>query len=168
MQIPSLATFNGSDLDFRSGVTLCPFSVDGMWSCWSSWSKCSATCGGGHYMRTRSCTNPAPAYGGDICLGLHTEEALCSTQPCPGKRRPGCAGHLTLGQTLLFPWFRNGEIDTTSQQVLKEGNTSTLHHYPQSNFVIPGSTIEELSPCVILELVTETSYDKACLKCLTW
>lgn len=60
-----------------------------MWSCWSSWSKCSATCGGGHYMRTRSCTNPAPAYGGDICLGLHTEEALCNTQTCPGTQGLG-------------------------------------------------------------------------------
>lgn len=58
--------------------------VDGSWSCWSSWSKCSVTCGGGHYMRTRTCNNPPPAYGGDICLGLHTEEALCNTQPCPG------------------------------------------------------------------------------------
>lgn len=58
--------------------------VDGSWSCWSSWSKCSVTCGGGHYMRTRTCSNPSPAYGGDICLGLHTEEALCNTQPCPG------------------------------------------------------------------------------------
>ncbi|MGH0151219.1 UNVERIFIED_CONTAM: hypothetical protein FKN15_019480 [Acipenser sinensis] len=62
-------------------ITPCP--VDGSWSCWSSWSKCSVTCGGGHYLRTRTCTNPAPAYGGDICLGLHTEEALCNTLPCP-------------------------------------------------------------------------------------
>ncbi|KAM9436595.1 semaphorin-5A [Clarias gariepinus] len=62
-------------------TTPCP--VDGSWSCWSSWSRCSATCGGGHYIRTRSCSNPPPAYGGDICLGLHTEEALCNTQPCP-------------------------------------------------------------------------------------
>ncbi|KAK1174109.1 semaphorin-5A-like isoform X1 [Acipenser oxyrinchus oxyrinchus] len=62
-------------------ITPCP--VDGSWSCWSTWSKCSVTCGGGHYLRTRICTNPPPAYGGDICLGLHTEEALCNTQPCP-------------------------------------------------------------------------------------
>ncbi|KAF7691769.1 semaphorin-5A isoform X1 [Silurus meridionalis] len=62
-------------------TTPCP--VDGSWSCWSSWSRCSTTCGGGHYIRTRSCSNPPPAYGGDICLGLHTEEALCNTQPCP-------------------------------------------------------------------------------------
>uniref|UniRef100_A0A674EUJ0 Semaphorin-2A n=1 Tax=Salmo trutta TaxID=8032 RepID=A0A674EUJ0_SALTR len=62
-------------------VTPCP--VDGSWSCWSGWSKCSVTCGGGHYMRTRTCNNPPPAYGGDICLGLHTEEALCNIQSCP-------------------------------------------------------------------------------------
>ncbi|KAL2085237.1 hypothetical protein ACEWY4_018557 [Coilia grayii] len=62
-------------------MTPCP--VDGGWSCWSPWSKCSVTCGGGHYMRTRTCSNPPPAYGGDICLGLHTEEALCNTQQCP-------------------------------------------------------------------------------------
>ncbi|XP_010781975.1 semaphorin-5A-like isoform X2 [Notothenia coriiceps] len=34
-------------------------------------------------MRTRTCSNPPPEYGGDICLGLHTEEALCHTQSCP-------------------------------------------------------------------------------------
>ncbi|KAK1885091.1 Semaphorin-5A, partial [Dissostichus eleginoides] len=62
-------------------ISPCP--VDGSWSCWSSWSKCSVTCGGGHHMRTRTCSNPPPEYGGDICLGLHTEEALCHTQSCP-------------------------------------------------------------------------------------
>uniref|UniRef100_A0A8C4X5W9 Sema domain-containing protein n=1 Tax=Erpetoichthys calabaricus TaxID=27687 RepID=A0A8C4X5W9_ERPCA len=72
----------GPSLEYQEcNITPCP--VDGDWSCWSTWSKCSVTCGGGHYMRTRTCTNPAPAYGGDICLGLHTEEALCNTQPCP-------------------------------------------------------------------------------------
>ncbi|XP_073087639.1 semaphorin-5B isoform X2 [Manis javanica] len=59
----------------------CP--VRGAWSCWTSWSPCSASCGGGHYQRTRSCTSPAPSPGEDICLGLHTEEALCATQACP-------------------------------------------------------------------------------------
>ncbi|KAF7240465.1 Semaphorin-5A [Varanus komodoensis] len=72
----------GPSLEYQEcNVLPCP--VDGGWSCWSSWSKCSTTCGSGHYMRTRSCTSPAPAYGGDICLGLHTEEAVCNTQPCP-------------------------------------------------------------------------------------
>lgn len=59
-------------------------TVRGSWSCWTSWSPCSASCGGGHYQRTRSCTSPVPSPGEDICLGLHTEEALCSTEACPG------------------------------------------------------------------------------------
>ncbi|XP_036374893.1 semaphorin-5A-like isoform X1 [Megalops cyprinoides] len=71
----------GPALEYQEcNITPCP--VDGGWSCWSSWSRCSVTCGGGHYTRTRTCSSPAPAYGGDICLGLHTEEALCNTQPC--------------------------------------------------------------------------------------
>ncbi|OXB81609.1 UNVERIFIED_CONTAM: hypothetical protein H355_008771, partial [Colinus virginianus] len=59
--------------------------VKGSWSCWTPWSQCSATCGGGHYQRTRTCTNPAPSSGEDICIGLHTEEALCNTHPCEGS-----------------------------------------------------------------------------------
>ncbi|XP_048049492.1 semaphorin-5B isoform X2 [Megalobrama amblycephala] len=61
-----------------------PCPVNGAWSCWSSWSQCSVPCGGGHYQRTRTCTSPAPANGGDICIGLHTEEALCNTHTCDG------------------------------------------------------------------------------------
>uniref|UniRef100_A0AAZ3RF80 Sema5A/B-like TSP-1 type 1 domain-containing protein n=1 Tax=Oncorhynchus tshawytscha TaxID=74940 RepID=A0AAZ3RF80_ONCTS len=61
-------------------------SMKGTWSCWASWSHCSATCGGGHYQRTRTCSNPPPANGGDICIGLHTEEALCNTHTCEGMQ----------------------------------------------------------------------------------
>lgn len=63
-------------------------TVNGAWSCWSSWSQCSVGCGGGHYQRTRSCNSPSPANTGDICLGLHTEEALCNTHPCDGRSAP--------------------------------------------------------------------------------
>ncbi|KAJ8413448.1 hypothetical protein AAFF_G00094440 [Aldrovandia affinis] len=77
----------GTALEYQEcNITPCP--VDGSWSCWSPWSKCSVMCGGGHYMRTRTCNSPPPAYGGDICLGLHTEEALCNTQPCPESWSP--------------------------------------------------------------------------------
>ncbi|XP_044071694.1 semaphorin-5B isoform X3 [Siniperca chuatsi] len=73
----------GSPVDYQDcNVQACP--VKGAWSCWSSWSQCSVGCGGGHYQRTRSCNSPAPANGGDICIGLHTEEALCNTHTCDG------------------------------------------------------------------------------------
>lgn len=87
-----------------NNIIFCVFPVDGGWSCWSSWSKCSATCGGGHYMRTRSCTNPAPAYGGDICLGLHTEEALCNTQPCPGIANQHMQLSLCATGHIIYSW----------------------------------------------------------------
>lgn len=67
-------------------------SVSGSWSCWSSWSQCSSSCGGGYYQRTRTCGNPPPAGGGDICIGLHTEEALCSTHACEGESSEGIDG----------------------------------------------------------------------------
>ncbi|XP_047456644.1 semaphorin-5B isoform X5 [Mugil cephalus] len=71
----------GSPVEYQDcNVQACP--VKGAWSCWSSWSQCSVGCGGGHYQRTRSCNSPAPANGGDICIGLHTEEALCNTHTC--------------------------------------------------------------------------------------
>ena len=48
---------------------------------WSAYGACSATCGGG--IQTRTCSNPAPKYGGRACVGAATKS--CNTAPCPGK-----------------------------------------------------------------------------------
>ena len=61
------------------------FTVDGKWSGWAGWSRCSVSCGGGKRSRTKPCTNPAPAYGGKTCVGSGREEQTCSTNKCPSK-----------------------------------------------------------------------------------
>jgi len=43
------------------------------------------TCGGGYKHKTRTCTNPAPSYGGDDCYGSKKETVACNTQDCKGK-----------------------------------------------------------------------------------
>lgn len=62
----------------------CAYVVDGRWSDWDGWSTCSATCGGGIQNRSRTCTNPPPAYGGKDCLGANQELQSCNQNPCPG------------------------------------------------------------------------------------
>ncbi|XP_068760301.1 coadhesin-like [Montipora capricornis] len=56
-----------------------PSPVDGGLSEWSVWSPCPGGC---NYITTRSrtCTNPAPAFGGKDCSGHTTED-----QHCPGS-----------------------------------------------------------------------------------
>ncbi|XP_037127186.1 semaphorin-5B-like isoform X2 [Syngnathus acus] len=71
----------GSPVDYQD-CNMQPCQVSGAWSCWSTWTQCTVSCGGGHFQRTRSCDNPPPANGGGICIGLHTEEALCNTHTC--------------------------------------------------------------------------------------
>uniref|UniRef100_A0A672N1G9 Semaphorin 5B n=1 Tax=Sinocyclocheilus grahami TaxID=75366 RepID=A0A672N1G9_SINGR len=74
---------SGAPVEYQ-GCNTQPCLVKGAWSCWSSWSQCSTSCGGGHNQRSRTCSNPSPAHSGDICIGLHTEEALCNTHECEG------------------------------------------------------------------------------------
>lgn len=59
----------------------CP--IDGGFSHWSAWSLCSASCGGGTSIRSRSCTNPSPLYGGENCTGDYDEQTTCNSQHCP-------------------------------------------------------------------------------------
>lgn len=123
----------------------CP--VRGAWSCWTAWSQCSASCGGGHYQRTRSCTSPAPSPGEDICLGLHTEEALCSTQACPE------------GWSLWSEWGVCTEDGAQSRSRSCEellpgpgacvGNSSQSRPCPYSEIpvILPASSVEETTSC---------------------
>ncbi|KAL1139574.1 hypothetical protein AAG570_006556 [Ranatra chinensis] len=59
-----------------------PKTVDGGWSDWGPWSKCSRTCGGGVEIRERICNNPQPKHLGRYCQGTRKEYTICNTQPC--------------------------------------------------------------------------------------
>ncbi|XP_001623142.2 uncharacterized protein LOC5501884 isoform X2 [Nematostella vectensis] len=62
-----------------------PCPINGNYTQWSEYTPCSKTCGGGTRHRTRSCTNPAPQYGGVNCtvIGNPVDTIECNTSPCP-------------------------------------------------------------------------------------
>ena len=71
------------------------FSVAGNWAQWTVYGTCSKTCDGGVQSRTRSCSDPAAAFGGLECAlksnpsiraKNEIESRVCSTQPCLGER----------------------------------------------------------------------------------
>ena len=61
------------------------FVVDGGWTLWEDYGKCSVTCGGGEQVSKRSCTNPSPAHGGKECVGETERSRKCGEIPCPGR-----------------------------------------------------------------------------------
>ncbi|KAL5251920.1 hypothetical protein ACHWQZ_G014901 [Mnemiopsis leidyi] len=65
----------------------CP--IDGGWSNYGGWTECTETCGTGTQTRTRTCTNPAPLYGGADCTGTAEETQECNTKPCPSRFAAG-------------------------------------------------------------------------------
>lgn len=60
-------------------------SVHGNWADWASWGSCTVTCGGGTKDRSRTCTNPAPQYLGNDCVGSGADRTDCNTHHCPSK-----------------------------------------------------------------------------------
>ncbi|XP_031573976.1 A disintegrin and metalloproteinase with thrombospondin motifs 16-like [Actinia tenebrosa] len=59
-----------------------PKAVDGGYSKWSPWGKCSHPCGGGVRTRTRQCNNPTPRNGGKLCVGESKKFQYCNNQKC--------------------------------------------------------------------------------------
>ena len=66
-----------------------PFSpcnlVHGGWTEWKPWDECPVICGGGIQSRSRNCSNPPPANGGNDCEGEGLVSRSCNESPCPGK-----------------------------------------------------------------------------------
>ncbi|XP_059162099.1 LOW QUALITY PROTEIN: uncharacterized protein LOC131945116 [Physella acuta] len=55
---------------------------NGLWAIWGGWSQCSEPCGIGNTVRDRTCTDPAPIYGGEPCDGQGSEVQTCYGGPC--------------------------------------------------------------------------------------
>ncbi|XP_011154550.1 semaphorin-5B isoform X2 [Harpegnathos saltator] len=70
----------------RVRVTNC--TIHGGWTAWSAWSACSQTCGFAMKTRRRTCTNPAPAFGGRVCVGHDHDDIVCiDLPPCPAPAK---------------------------------------------------------------------------------
>ncbi|XP_064623091.1 blastula protease 10-like isoform X2 [Lineus longissimus] len=80
--------FHSDDADSYPGfsasykVETITMPVNGGWTTWGDWQKCSASCGYGIKKRTRKCSDPKPAYGGAGCEGRPLEFLKCSNGPC--------------------------------------------------------------------------------------
>ena len=57
-----------------------PFTVDGSWGAWSSWTRCSKSCDQGMKERSRQCRKPR--HGGKRCRGDSVQRADCLLEPC--------------------------------------------------------------------------------------
>ncbi|XP_052285283.1 properdin-like isoform X2 [Dreissena polymorpha] len=74
---PHGARCSGQDREMSfCSISYCP--RDGVWTGWSQWSTCSATCGDGLETRGRKCVNPVPA----APLGKACEESVNEIQTC--------------------------------------------------------------------------------------
>ncbi|KAM4544149.1 SCO-spondin [Fundulus diaphanus] len=88
---------------WNCSLEFCP--VDGGLSPWGAWSPCSLSCGGlGVKIRTRGCTQPAPAHGGRDCKGPRQETTYCQTPDCPATVVPTVEPSIPEEDSGFTPW----------------------------------------------------------------
>ncbi|VDI14662.1 Hypothetical predicted protein, partial [Mytilus galloprovincialis] len=67
----------------RLELTCLQKEVNGGWSQYGDWTRCTKTCGKGTQTRSRTCTNPAPSAGGSACKGSSVQSKNCNENLCP-------------------------------------------------------------------------------------
>lgn len=60
--------------------------VDGNWGRWAAWNACDKSCGYGKQKRKRTCSDPAPKFGGKTCPGPDTQFRMCNMMACLDSR----------------------------------------------------------------------------------
>ncbi|XP_053389101.1 uncharacterized protein LOC128552113 isoform X2 [Mercenaria mercenaria] len=151
--------------------SLCQVSpVDGNWSDWSRWSKCSVTCGVGVRSRNRSCDNPPKDKYGKLCQGSYTESSDCENdkcEECPALKHTNeslsfyeCKTDADTGLKTCEISCKNGTIP-----VLRLEGFQTLRCGHETNYYwLPGNV---QVPCVVpkvpevFELETEITYNSS-------
>jgi len=71
-------------------TTMAQRPVDGNWTTWESWTSCSETCDAGTKSRSRLCTDPSAAHGGQTCPGNSYELTSCNLSDCNSSRTFTC------------------------------------------------------------------------------
>ncbi|XP_025758085.1 adhesion G protein-coupled receptor B2 isoform X12 [Oreochromis niloticus] len=84
-------------------IAVCP--VEGQWSEWGPWSKCSVTCNTGTEQRQRRCS--PSVHGWAECKGPHQESRECTNPSCSGGGNWGSWNHWSLcSKTCDSGWQR--------------------------------------------------------------
>ncbi|XP_038056242.1 SCO-spondin-like [Patiria miniata] len=125
-------------------VTICNThrcSVHGGYSLWTSWSQCTKSCGGGQTERTRDCTNPTPAFGGNPCVGPNIEKRLCAAFYCPVD-----GGFSSWGEWTPCPVTCGGAIINRTRACT---NPSPRHGGQPCQGPIESSTLCAGTPCPV-------------------
>jgi len=77
-----------------------PNKVDCQWSNWSSWGRCSKTCGSGQRKATRTIRQQAQN-GGKSCQGSSSKTETCNTQACQSAPLESCGTNARRFQTKI-------------------------------------------------------------------
>lgn len=86
--------------------------VNGQWSTWSSWSKCSLDC---RQHRRRQCDSPAPQNGGQVCEGSDLDMSNCTAGLCKGKpHHSHSSAQFTDPCIIIWTEFTDNEISVNA------------------------------------------------------